>query len=42
MYEMGAKEPSLVALTAAMEDGTGLASFHRKYKERFFDVGIAE
>ena len=42
MYEMGAKEPSLVALTAAMEDGTGLAPFHRKYKERFFDVGIAE
>ena len=42
MYEMGAKEPSLVALTGAMEDGTGLAPFHRKYKERFFDVGIAE
>ena len=42
MYEMGEKEPSLVAITAAMEDGTGLAPFHRKYKDRFFDVGIAE
>lgn len=42
MYEMGEKEPSLVAITAAMEDGTGLAPFHRKYRERFFDVGIAE
>ncbi len=42
MYEMGEKEPSLVAITAAMEDGTGLAPFHRKYRNRFFDVGIAE
>ncbi len=42
MYEMGEKEPSLAAITAAMEDGTGLAPFHRKYKDRFFDVGIAE
>ena len=42
MYDMGEKEPSLVAITAAMEDGTGLAPFHRKYRNRFFDVGIAE
>lgn len=32
----------MVAITAAMEDGTGLAPFHRKYRNRFFDVGIAE
>ena len=25
-----------------MEDGTGLAAFHRYYPDRFFDVGIAE
>lgn len=36
------KEPDLVAITAAMEDGVGLARFHRRYPDRFFDVGIAE
>lgn len=42
MCDMGKKEPSLVAITAAMEDGTGLGEFHRRFPERFFDVGIAE
>ena len=42
MYKEGAKEPKLVAITAAMKDGTGLVGFQRKYPERFFDVGIAE
>lgn len=38
-----AKEDSrLVAITAAMEDGTGLSEFHKAYPARFFDVGIAE
>lgn len=32
----------IVAITAAMCDGTGLAQFEKKYPERFFDVGIAE
>lgn len=32
----------LVAITAAMPDGTGLSKFAAKYPERFFDVGIAE
>lgn len=32
----------IVAITAAMSDGTGLASFSKLYKDRFFDVGIAE
>ena len=36
------KDPDLVAITAAMEDGVGLARFHRRYPDRFFDVGIAE
>lgn len=36
------KDPSVVAVTAAMETGTGLAAFKEKYPERFFDVGIAE
>lgn len=32
----------MVAITAAMEDGVGLHSFHIRYPNRFFDVGIAE
>ena len=32
----------IVAITAAMKDGTGLGQFAQKYKDRFFDVGIAE
>jgi 1-deoxy-D-xylulose-5-phosphate synthase len=35
-------EPRLCAVTAAMEKGTGLSDFHRRYPDRFFDVGIAE
>ena len=42
MCELGEKEPRLVAITAAMKDGTGLCKFKEKYPERFFDVGIAE
>ncbi|OPL16508.1 MAG: 1-deoxy-D-xylulose-5-phosphate synthase [delta proteobacterium MLS_D] len=38
-----AKEtPNLVAITAAMSQGTGLSEFSRVFPERFFDVGIAE
>jgi 1-deoxy-D-xylulose-5-phosphate synthase len=36
------KNPSVVAITAAMEKGTGLAQFHEQFPDRFFDVGIAE
>ena len=42
MRKMGEREPKLVAITAAMEGGTGLKRFHNLYPERFFDVGIAE
>ncbi len=42
MRKMGQREPSLVAITAAMADGTGLNRFKNMYPERFFDVGIAE
>ena len=34
--------PDLVAVTAAMSQGTGLADFFEKFPERSFDVGIAE
>ncbi len=36
------RDPTVVAVTAAMPDGTGLSAFAEKYPSRFFDVGIAE
>ena len=36
------ENPRLVAVTAAMPDGTGLKRFAKLYPKRFFDVGIAE
>ena len=42
MCRLGQKREDIVAITAAMPDGTGLKRFHNMYPERFFDVGIAE
>lgn len=42
LLKLAAKDYSIVAITAAMPDGTGLSPFQEKYPERFFDVGIAE
>ena len=42
MVLLGEKNPKVCAITAAMSKGTGLDSFARHYRERFFDVGIAE
>ena len=42
LLELGAKDPRIVAVTAAMPEGTGLSQFAQAYPERFFDVGIAE
>jgi 1-deoxy-D-xylulose-5-phosphate synthase len=42
MVQMAEKDKRIVAVTAAMPEGTGLAEFARKYPDRFFDVGIAE
>lgn len=36
------EHPKIVAVTAAMPDGTGLKRFSRTFPDRFFDVGIAE
>lgn len=36
------KDKNMVAITAAMADGTGLLNFSQKYPEQFYDVGIAE
>ena len=40
--KIAAKDDSVVAITAAMADGTGLKRFRAEYPARFFDVGIAE
>ena len=42
MCDEATRNPKIVAITAAMADGTGLSKFRKKYPERFFDVGIAE
>lgn len=40
--KLGERDEKIVAITAAMPDGTGLKRFANQYPERFFDVGIAE
>jgi 1-deoxy-D-xylulose-5-phosphate synthase len=42
LVELAADNPRVVAVTAAMPEGTGLAGFARRFPERFYDVGIAE
>ena len=42
MVQMAKKDKRIVAVTAAMPEGTGLTEFARRYPDRFFDVGIAE
>lgn len=42
MCKLGDRNPDVVAITAAMPDGTGLKRFRNMYPDRFFDVGIAE
>nr|WP_312289445.1 1-deoxy-D-xylulose-5-phosphate synthase [Clostridium chromiireducens] len=42
LTNLGAEDEKIVAITAAMPEGTGLRCFSQKYKDRFFDVGIAE
>ena len=42
MVKMGERNSDVVAITAAMPDGTGLKRFRNLYPDRFFDVGIAE
>ncbi|KAF0218311.1 MAG: 1-deoxy-D-xylulose-5-phosphate [Geobacteraceae bacterium] len=40
--KIAAEDEKVVAITAAMPDGTGLSPFAREFPARFFDVGIAE
>ena len=42
MVELAKKHDNIVAITAAMAEGTGLSAFSGRFPARFFDVGIAE
>lgn len=42
LVKMASEDKKIVAVTAAMRDGTGLKEFSEKFPNRFFDVGIAE
>ncbi len=42
IVDMAEKDESLVAITPAMREGSGLVDFSKKYPDRYFDVAIAE
>ncbi len=42
LVRLAREDPRIVAITAAMAEGTGLAAFEKLFPERFYDVGIAE
>jgi len=42
LIKLSEEEEKIVAITAAMPEGTGLSCFAKKFKNRLFDVGIAE
>jgi 1-deoxy-D-xylulose-5-phosphate synthase len=42
LVEIAEKDPSVVGITAAMAEGTGLKKLRQRFPERYFDVGIAE
>ncbi|MGB8226697.1 MAG: 1-deoxy-D-xylulose-5-phosphate synthase [Sedimentisphaerales bacterium] len=42
IVELAKENEKIIAITAAMSDGTGLAEFREQFKDRYYDVGIAE
>jgi 1-deoxy-D-xylulose-5-phosphate synthase len=42
IVEAGRRNPKIIAITAAMSDGTGLSEFRKAFPSRYIDVGIAE
>ena len=42
LCDMAKKDPKLVGITPAMREGSGMVAFSKKYKDRYFDVAIAE
>jgi 1-deoxy-D-xylulose-5-phosphate synthase len=42
LCDMAAADPKLVGITPAMREGSGMVEFHRRFPDRYHDVGIAE
>jgi 1-deoxy-D-xylulose-5-phosphate synthase len=42
LCDMAARDPKIIAITAAMREGSGLAEFSTRFVERYFDVAVAE
>ncbi|MFH1613886.1 MAG: 1-deoxy-D-xylulose-5-phosphate synthase [Planctomycetota bacterium] len=42
VVQLAEKDQRIIGITAAMSDGTGLVKFRDKFRDRYFDVGIAE
>jgi 1-deoxy-D-xylulose-5-phosphate synthase len=42
LCDMAAADPRLVGITPAMREGSGMVEFHKRFPDRYFDVGIAE
>ena len=42
LCDMAALDPKLVAITPAMREGSGMVEFHKRFPDRYHDVGIAE
>jgi 1-deoxy-D-xylulose-5-phosphate synthase len=42
LIDLAEKDSRIIGITAAMPDGTQLAKFHKRFPDRYFDVGIAE
>ena len=42
LVELAGQDDKVIAITAAMSDGTGLVKFRERFKSRYYDVGIAE
>ena len=42
LCDMAEQDERLLAITPAMREGSGMVEFHRRFPERYFDVGIAE
>ena len=42
LISLAEQDPEIIAITAAMPDGTGLVEYSRRFPERFYDVGMCE
>ena len=42
LCDMAEKDQRLVGITPAMREGSGMVEFHRRFPDRYYDVGIAE